>query len=45
MVVTAAARKRCAGNWRSANTSQENGYKINTLVAFSGEVIDLDSGP
>ncbi|MEF8749764.1 MAG: DEAD/DEAH box helicase family protein [Candidatus Accumulibacter propinquus] len=45
MVVTASRKE--AVRWQLAIRKyiQENGYKINTLVAFSGEVIDLDSDP
>jgi type I restriction enzyme R subunit len=45
MVVTASRKE--AVRWQLAMRKyiQENGYKINTLVAFSGEVIDLDSDP
>ena len=40
-----AGRKRCAGNWRSTSTSRAAGYSIRTLVAFSEEVNDKESGP
>ena len=40
----AAAWRRCAGSWPSTSTSRR-GYKLGTLVAFSGEVNDTESGP
>ena len=40
-----AASRRCAGSWRIDKYIQERGYKIGTLVAFSGEVDDAESGP
>ncbi len=45
MVVTGSRKE--AVRWQKAIRKYiaENGYKIDTLVAFSGEVIDLDSGP
>ena len=42
---SAAAWRRCAGSSPSTNTSRERGYQIGTLVAFSGEVNDPESGP
>jgi type I restriction enzyme R subunit len=45
MVVTASRKE--AVRWQLAIRQyiEEHGYPINTLVAFSGEVIDLDSDP
>ena len=45
MVVTGSRKE--AVRWQKAIRKYiaEHGYKIDTLVAFSGEVIDLDSGP
>ena len=45
MVVTGSRKE--AVRWQKATQKYiaEHGYKIQTLVAFSGEVIDLDSGP
>jgi type I restriction enzyme R subunit len=45
MVVTSSRKE--AVRWQKAtrNYIADHGYKIETLVAFSGEVIDLDSGP
>ena len=40
-----AARKRSAGSWRSTRYIRDRGYPIGTLVAFSGEVDDPESGP
>ncbi len=42
---SAAAWRPCAGNWPSRSTSRSSGYTIGTLVAFSGEVNDKESGP
>jgi type I restriction enzyme R subunit len=45
MVVTGSRKE--AVRWQKATRKYiaDHGYKIDTLVAFSGEVIDLDSGP
>jgi type I restriction enzyme R subunit len=45
MVVTGSRKE--AVRWQKATRKYiaDHGYKIETLVAFSGEVIDLDSGP
>lgn len=45
MVVTGSRKE--AVRWQQATRKYiaEHGYPIDTLVAFSGEVIDLDSGP
>lgn len=45
MVVTGSRKE--AVRWQKAITKYiaDHGYKIGTLVAFSGEVIDLESGP
>ena len=45
MVVTGSRKE--AVRWQRATRKYiaDHGYKIETLVAFSGEVIDLDSGP
>ena len=45
MVVTGSRKE--AVRWQIATRKYvaDHGYKIQTLVAFSGEVIDLDSGP
>ena len=45
MVVTGSRKE--AVRWQKATRRYiaDHGYKIQTLVAFSGEVIDLDSGP
>ena len=45
MVVTGSRKE--AVRWQMATRKYiaDHGYKIETLVAFSGEVIDLDSGP
>ncbi len=45
MVVTGSRKE--AVRWQQATRKYiaDHGYKIETLVAFSGEVIDLDSGP
>ncbi len=45
MVVTGSRRE--AVRWQKATRKYiaDHGYKIETLVAFSGEVLDLDSGP
>jgi len=45
MVVTGSRKE--AVHWQKATRKYiaDHGYKIETLVAFSGEVIDLDSGP
>ncbi len=41
----AAGSRRCAGSSPIEKYIKEQGYKIGTLVAFSGEVIDPESGP
>ena len=41
---SAAASRRCAGSSLSKYI-KSRGYKIGTLVAFSGEVNDSQSGP
>lgn len=45
MVVTGSRKE--AVRWQKATRKYiaDHGYKIDTLVAFSGEVVDLDSGP
>ena len=45
MVVTGSRKE--AVRWQKATRKYiaDHGYKIDTLVAFSGEVIDLESGP
>lgn len=45
MVVTGSHKE--AVRWQKATRKYiaDRGYKIETLVAFSGEVVDLDSGP
>lgn len=45
MVVTGSRKE--AVRWQIATRKYiaDHGYKIETLVAFSGEVVDLDSGP
>ena len=45
MVVTGSRKE--AVRWQKATRKYiaDHGYRIETLVAFSGEVIDLDSGP
>ena len=45
MVVTGSRKE--AVRWQIATRKYiaEHGYRIETLVAFSGEIIDLDSGP
>ena len=45
MVVTGSRKE--AVRWQKATRKYiaDHGYKIETLVAFSGEVVDLDSGP
>ena len=45
MVVTGSRKE--AVRWQVATRKYiaEHGYKIQTLVAFSGEVVDLDTGP
>ncbi len=37
-------RGRALADWPSESTSSERGYQIGTLVAFSGEVNDPESG-
>ena len=42
---SAAAWRRCAGKLAIDKYIKDRGYKIGTLVAFSGEVNDKESGP
>ncbi len=45
MVVTASRKEAVRYKIAIDRYIKENGYPIGTLVAFSGEVVDLDSGP